>query len=25
VEGPSAHGKVVVARAVETQRRYWDF
>jgi acetoin utilization deacetylase AcuC-like enzyme len=21
---PSAHGKVVVARAVETQRRYWD-
>jgi acetoin utilization deacetylase AcuC-like enzyme len=21
---PSAHGKVVVAKAVETQRRYWE-
>ncbi len=24
VGGPSPHGKIVVAKAVETQRRYWD-
>jgi acetoin utilization deacetylase AcuC-like enzyme len=24
VDEPSAHGKVVVAKAVETQRRYWE-